>query len=167
MIKRFLIALLFVFSLSIAGAAPDEKQDTEKQSVGVQQASPIPLELPGKPIPREGEEIKAKEAPAKLIFTDPGMKKLVSLAKQDLVALLVIKEESIELLEARYVTWRDSSIGCPRPSFQYMQVLSNGVRILLKADGKIYYYHSGSNTPLFRCPNPSPNEPLPYEFGDA
>ena len=75
--------------------------------------------------------------------------------------------EDIDIVDAAYVTWRDSSIGCPRPGMQYMQVLTNGSRILLRANAVLYYYHSGGSRAPFLCAKPSPNEPLPYAPGEA
>jgi len=79
------------------------------------------------------------------IAPGPGLQRLVDLAVPDLAANLKVDESTIELVEAQYVTWRDSSAGCPEPGMQYMQVLTNGARIVLRADGTIYQYHSGGN----------------------
>ena len=159
MTKRIVPALCIYTSICAASCAatPTPKKSDEPRTVNSQQATPAPLTLPG----------KKKKVTDALILSDPGMQKFVTLAKQDLVALLRIHEKKIEVLEARYVTWPDSSIGCPRPGMHYMQALSNGVRIQLGVNGKSYYYHSGGKKPLFRCPNPSPSSPVPYEYGDT
>ena len=97
----------------------------------------------------------------------PGLQRLADLAVTDLATNLNVDEEIIEVVEAQFVTWRDSSAGCPRPGMQYMQVLTNGSRIVLRVDGTIYHYHSGGNRPPFYCAKPSSIEPLPYSHGEA
>lgn len=103
------------------------------------------------------------EKPKDLATPGPGMRRLVDLARRDLAARLQVDPDHIEVLEARYVTWRDSSAGCPQPGTQYMQVLTNGTRIRLKVADKTYQYHSGGARPPFLCDKPSAEEPLPYE----
>jgi hypothetical protein len=89
---------------------------------------------------------------------DQGSQDLISLAKEDLVARLGIDIYKIELLSFEAVTWRDGSLGCPQPGMGYIQVLIDGHRILLRAEGKVYHYHSGGNEAPFLCRNPQ--EPL-------
>jgi hypothetical protein len=81
-----------------------------------------------------------------------GMQRLVDLAVSDLATKLKVDEETIEIVEAQFVTWRDSSAGCPQPGMQYLQVLTNGSRIVLRAA---------------HCAKPSKTEPLPYSHGEA
>ena len=96
-----------------------------------------------------------------------GLRRLVDMATKDLAASLKIKESDIKVAEAEYVTWRDSSLGCPKPDMQYLQVISNGSRIVLKANGAIYNYHSGGNVPPSYCTKPATRIPLPYEHGET
>ena len=97
----------------------------------------------------------------------PGLQRLVDIAKTDLGVKLDVGADDIDLVEAAYVTWRDSSIGCPRPDMQYMQVLTNGARIVLRANGVLYHYHSGGSRAPFLCARPSPEGPLPHAPGEA
>ena len=109
------------------------------------------------------EEVSSDPAPK----LGPGVQRLADLAIADLAASLKVDAKVVEVLEAQFVTWRDSSAGCPRPGMQYMQVLTNGARIVLRVGGTIYHYHSGENRPPFYCANPSSIEPLPYSHGEA
>jgi hypothetical protein len=95
------------------------------------------------------------------------LQRLVDLAVPDLAAKLKVDESAVELVEAQYVTWRDSSAGCPKPGMQYLQVLTNGVHIVLRVDETIYHYHSGGNRTPFYCAKPSSIKPLPYSPGEA
>jgi len=97
----------------------------------------------------------------------PGLQRLVDLAAEDLAATLNVDVKGIEVVEAQFVTWRDSSAGCPKLGMQYLQVLTNGARIVLRVDGTKYHYHSGGSRPPFYCAKPSSIEPLPYGQGEA
>ncbi len=96
-----------------------------------------------------------------------GLQRLVDMATKSLTAKLDIEETGIKVVEAAYVTWRDSSIGCPQPDMQYMQVLTNGSRIVLKASARVFHYHSGGNRQPSYCASPSKIGPLPYAPGEA
>lgn len=109
------------------------------------------------------EVISADETPG----LGPGLQRLADVAKSDLSKKMGVDVVDIDVVEAAYVTWRDSSIGCPRPDMQYMQVLTNGARLVLRANGTLYHYHSGGSRAPFLCPGPSPEEPLPYAPGEA
>lgn len=82
---------------------------------------------------------------------EPGLEFLIKQAIADLSQRLNIAPESIQVLEARSVTWPDGSLGCPQPGMQYIQVLMDGAYILLNAEGKDYPYHSGGSRPPFLC----------------
>ena len=97
----------------------------------------------------------------------PGLQRLVDLAIMDLATSLNVESDAVEVVEAQFVTWRDSSAGCPKPGMQYLQVLTNGARIVLQVNGTIYHYHSGGSRPPFHCAKPSPTKPLPYSHGET
>jgi len=97
----------------------------------------------------------------------PGLQRLVDMATKSLATKLGIEETGIKVTEAAYVSWPDSSTGCPQPGMQYMHVLSNGSRIVLKANTGVYHYHSGGNRPPTYCAKPSALGPLPYAPGET
>lgn len=76
---------------------------------------------------------------------------LVAQAVADLARRLSIEPSRIERLEAVAVTWPDGSLGCPREGMLYPQVLREGARIRLRANGTEYRYHSGQGRPPFLC----------------
>jgi hypothetical protein len=88
--------------------------------------------------------------------TQPGQ---VDVAKRDLAKRLSISPDQINVVEVREVTWRDGSIGCPRPGMLYKQVLVNGSLIILEAKGVRYEYHSGGGRDPFYCAQPEPPVP--------
>ena len=88
---------------------------------------------------------------------------MVDIAKADLATRLGVAMSDIGVVSIEEVTWRDGSLGCPRPGFSYTQALVNGTRILLTANGVTYHYHSGGGDPFY-CANPQ--DPLPPGGGD-
>lgn len=96
-----------------------------------------------------------------------GISRLVEMAKTNLAANLGIDASEIAVGEAGYVTWRNSSVGCPAPGTAYTEVLTHGSRIVLKANNGIFHYHSGGNLPPTYCPEPSVQKPLPYAAGES
>ena len=120
-------------------------------------------ELTVKSVPTIASDLSSTPA----VSVGTGMQRLVDMATKNLAAKLGIEEADITVAQAVYVTWRDSSIGCPRPDMQYLQVLTNGSRIVLKANNRVYHYHSGGNQPPSHCAKPSPQKPLPYDHGET
>ena len=95
------------------------------------------------------------------------MEGLVDLAIADLATRMSMDKDAIEVLQAEFVTWPNSSMGCPQPGFQYLDVLTNGSRIVLRAGEATYHYHSGKNRPPFWCRTPSKAAPVPYSPGET
>ena len=91
---------------------------------------------------------------------------LVAYAKEDLAKRLGIPVEEIELVSMEEVTWRDGSLGCPKPGMAYTQALVNGTLIVLSVDLRQYRYHSGRGGTPFLCEN-KPDPPLPPDLGNG
>ena len=136
----------FLVTAGCANAADQEKKELTLESV-----------------PSVASDLSSTPA----ISVGTGMQRLVDIATADLAAKLGIEKTDIQVAEAGYVTWRDSSIGCPQPDMQYLQVITNGSRIVLKASGAVYNYHSGGSVPPSYCPKPATQKPLPYEHGES
>lgn len=85
----------------------------------------------------------------------------LEVAVNDLAGRLGIPREEIEVLTEEKVTWRDGSLGCPRPGMMYTQALVEGSRIVLRAGGRDYSYHSGAGKLPFYCENPVSPAPGP------
>lgn len=89
--------------------------------------------------------------------TDGNQPPEVAQARHDLATRLKLPEANIEVVEAKAIVWPDSSLGCPQPDMMYAQVLQEGLRIVLRANQKLYEYHSGGNQPPFLCEKPPAN----------
>jgi len=94
---------------------------------GWMRCGPSRAHLPAVGVPRAGDR-----------------QQMVYMAKEDLSKRLGISVDSISVERVDQVDWPDSSLGCPEPGKVYAQVITPGYRILLKADGKTYEYHSGA-----------------------
>lgn len=76
-------------------------------------------------------------------------------AAEDLATRLEVDAASIEVVSQEEVTWRDGSLGCAKKGLMYTQALVDGSRIILRADGTDYEYHSGGSKPPFWCEKPT------------
>jgi len=92
---------------------------------------------------------------------DQGLQEIVEKGKSDLGQRLAVDPGEIQVLRAARVTWRDSSAGCPEDGQMYMQVLTDGARVILGVSGVEYSYHQTAGAAPFLCESPSPIEPLP------
>jgi hypothetical protein len=77
-------------------------------------------------------------------------------AVRDLSRRLGVDPAEVTVVSAEEVTWRDASLGCPRPGMMYPQVLTDGSRVVLEAQGRRYEYHAGGRRSAFLCENPEP-----------
>ena len=78
----------------------------------------------------------------------------VNQARADLAKTTKVAPEAIEVVSAAVVAWPDSSLGCPKPGQHYMQMITEGVRIVLKVGDKRFAYHAAKGQPPFRCKRP-------------
>jgi hypothetical protein len=76
------------------------------------------------------------------------------LARAALAQDLGVAEADITVVEVQGTEWRDSSLGCPKPGMNYMQVITPGYSITLEAQGTRYEYHSDTNRRVVRCDTP-------------
>ena len=75
----------------------------------------------------------------------------IQLAQADLARRLNVSTAAIQVLEAKAVTWRDGSLGCPQPGMMYTQALVDGYFIRLSVGGIDYDYHGSLNRAPFLC----------------
>ena len=67
------------------------------------------------------------------------------------LAGLHISLSDISLVSAEPAQWRDTSLGCPRPGMVYAQVITPGYKIVLKALGKEYEFHTDRANAVVLC----------------
>jgi hypothetical protein len=87
------------------------------------------------------------------------MQQMLDMAIQRLAEALRIDQGEISLVLAEPVTWNDGSLGCPQPGMVYPQVLVDGYRFVLQAQGLQYELHTDTRRSVVLCPAVSPDGP--------
>jgi hypothetical protein len=77
---------------------------------------------------------------------------MVRLAVAQLAADSGIPESQIEVIAYEQTEWSDSSLGCPEPGHAYLTVITPGYRVILRAAGQQYEYHTNEKNMAIRCP---------------
>lgn len=90
----------------------------------------------------------------------------LSAAISDLATRLGVDPGRIHVESRQEVTWRDGSLGCPKPGMRYTQALVNGYRIVLDCDGKSYAYHGAGGRLPFLCERPADRGALSLDVPD-
>jgi hypothetical protein len=98
--------------------------------------------------------------PAMPTPADPGLQSLIEKAKEDLRQRLSVSATQINLVEFEEVEWSDSSLDCPQPGMEYLQVITPGYLIRLEANGTQYEYHSNKDMYVVFCEDQNPFTPL-------
>jgi hypothetical protein len=81
----------------------------------------------------------------------------VDAAVADLAARLSVEASAITIVDYRDVTWADGSLGCPEPDMSYIQRLTPGTLLVLRApNGVTFEYHGGPSGDLSYCASPRP-----------
>jgi hypothetical protein len=94
----------------------------------------------------------AGSSPAPIAQTpDTANRALVEMARQALAKDLGIDIGGVMLQKIEATEWRDSSLGCPQPGMNYLQVITPGYLIVLDAQGSSYEYHADSGSRVVRC----------------
>jgi hypothetical protein len=70
---------------------------------------------------------------------------IADLAIKTLAADLDIPPDRIRVDAVSSVEWRNSSLGCPKPGIAYLDVITPGHKVILRADGQAYVVHEAGN----------------------
>ena len=76
---------------------------------------------------------------------------MINQATQDLAERLEIVADDIDVIAAEEMQWRDSSLGCPAKDGSYLQAITPGYRITLRAQGETYDYHTDARRTVILC----------------
>lgn len=126
--------LLAACALLVACGAPDRSPSSEETAVD-----------PSPSTPSSSPSSSSSSAPTGV----------VGQAVDDLATTLGVAAGEVEVVSVEEVTWRDGSRGCAEPGMSYTQALVDGSRIILRAGGRTYEYHSGGSQPPARCDKPT------------
>lgn len=86
-------------------------------------------------------------------------------ALRDAELRLELPEGKAVVAEVQEVTWRDSSLGCPASGGMYLQVLTPGYRIVVRAGDTLLEYHAAEGGGRARLCGPAPSEARPPASG--
>jgi hypothetical protein len=98
---------------------------------------------------------------------DPRALALIDKATTDLAQRTGVPEEEIVLAEFRYVTWPNTSLGCPEPGMAYADMLVDGYLIMLRAGLGVYSYHGAVDSSPFLCERTTKIVPPPARSLDS
>lgn len=110
---------------------------------------PPPAPKPVRSLPTPPPDRAANGAPVAVPDEAP-----VADAIADLAGRLSVAPDTIEVLDARFVTWRDGAVGCPEEGLAYSQALVPGWLVVLRVDDASYRYHSAEGAAPFFCATP-------------
>lgn len=142
MIIRFITLWILIFSVGCQA----NSIDTEP-----------PLDNISSPVAPPNQGDTTQMPPAATTPADARLQDLIEKTKEDLAQRLSISITQITLAEATEVEWSDSSLDCPQPGMDYLQVITPGYRILLEVNAQIYEYHSNRDTYFVYCENSNPS----------
>ncbi len=72
---------------------------------------------------------------------DPARDEAVATARAALAQKQGVKAEALEVVAAEPVQWPDASLGCPEKGRMYLQMITPGYRVRLRAGGAIHAVH--------------------------
>lgn len=78
--------------------------------------------------------------------TEETKEKLIELARVDLMKLLAVEKDKITVKSAEKTIWQNSALGYPQEGHYYLQVLTDGYKIILNYSGKDYEYHTNMSS---------------------
>ncbi|MGI9648169.1 MAG: hypothetical protein ACR2OI_06585 [Acidimicrobiia bacterium] len=113
---------------------------------------PPPKPVRGFPTPPAPRDLPTQPSPP--APSDPLSRSFIDEAVADLSHRFGIDPSVIEVLDARPVTWRDGSVGCPEVGLAYSQALVPGSLVVLRIGNASYSYHAADGASLFYCPTP-------------
>ena len=136
--------------LIIGFVAGCQQTSAEVSTPSVNTSSPV-----SSVVPTQGD---VNMTPSSTTPSDPQLQSLVEKTKDDLADRLGISPTEISLVEITEVEWSDSSLDCPQPGMEYLQVITPGYRIVLGAGGQSHEYHTNKTAYFVYCENTSPPE---------
>lgn len=80
-------------------------------------------------------------------------KPVAELAVNTVSKQLSINPANIKVIHVSDMNWPNSSLGCPQPGIQYLQMITRGSLVLLQANRKAYRVHIGNNRAII-CDKP-------------
>lgn len=151
-------ALLIGLALALSACAdePFSRPDSPQTPSPASDGEPTPQLEPS-------DSLSTPRRPALVPTTEPPVvgdlpEDLVAAIKADLKTRTGAQPEAMTIVRAEAMTWSDSSLGCPKPNVDYLQVLTDGYWIVLRVDDTEYDYRASTQGNFFLCELPFPRE---------
>ena len=115
------------------------------------------IEAPASPIETQQSTTQPTEGntnqmtPSLPTPADARLQNLIEMTKTDLANRQAVAVDEIILLETMEVEWSDSSLDCPQPGMEYLQVITPGYRIVLQVNEQPYEYHTNRDAYFVYC----------------
>ena len=87
--------------------------------------------------------------------------RVVEAARADAARRSGLPAAQLQVVTLESVTWRDGSLGCPRPDMAYTQALVPGYRVRLQVGSEVWDYHASERGAVALCPAGRSQEPGP------
>jgi len=144
--------------LFVTSCAPSAAIGTEPSApVLPATETPIPATATA---PLDGPDTLPAVTPLAMDMLPPEAAAMVARVQQDLAERLSAPPgATMTLLSAEALTWPDTSLGCPRPDTDYIQVETSGFQITLLGNGGRYTYHTDLRENYVLCMNGEPGDP--------
>lgn len=130
----------------LAGLTPSVQAPGGGDAAGIPDSTPPAMERqPSPSSPRPSQEASVE------LSTPSERPAPVRAAIAAYAASLDLPIDAVTLLSAEPVTWPDGSLGCPEPGMQYIQVLTEGFRVRLEAQGQRAEFHTDRGSQVLHC----------------
>jgi hypothetical protein len=80
-------------------------------------------------------------------------RELWGLIQADIIQTIGKEPGELKILRASEMVWPDSSLGCPQPGLEAVQVQVEGFQLVLLVDGEMFDYRTSGLNTFFRCQN--------------
>lgn len=120
--------------------------------------SPSPTSPPTTPLPVSAGSPAASPAsqtgPVRSLSPEPGgqaQQNVVDEVVRQAAAYANVAATDVAVQQVEEREWSDSSLGCPRPDQMYLQVITPGYLVVVRAGTRVLEYHSDARGRVVLC----------------
>lgn len=150
------VAALALSGAACSSAARDAPGDDLDQRVAAAD-QPSSVESRRAILEKEGKQSSPQRAPDTRPPVTQGSgevpPQILAIFQDDLARRALVKHAAISVVSATQQQWPDGSMGCREPGQMYTQMIVPGYRVVLKAAGNRYAYHSDRRGNFIVCAN--------------
>ena len=118
--------------------------------------APVEVDL-GQLTPKPGSgTLEVMPSPGRPGGPTENMGGLMEAVTLNLTRYLDTQADAVSVVSTESVTWPNGGLGCPEEGMAYAEVMVEGSRITLEADGQTYTYHTSSGGEFVLCVDDQP-----------